>query len=97
MTEGKGNGVQLAFAIILFWLAGLAFFIAFEGSGILGETVPASGSGGASYFRAVIQGLRNIVAPGSSGTPAGAGVGSAGPVTAAPSGITPAGSGWRGA
>jgi hypothetical protein len=61
MGSGTGNGsspsVLLALAILLLWLAGLCFFIAFEGGGILGETVPKSGSGGAGWFRAVIEGL----------------------------------------
>lgn len=51
------KGTMLAVAILLFWLAGVLFFVAFQGSGILGENAPASGSGGASYFKALISGL----------------------------------------
>lgn len=36
MSENGTKGVLLAIAILLLWLAGLAFFIAFEGSKILG-------------------------------------------------------------
>lgn len=42
MSEGGTKGVLLAIAILLLWLAGLSFFIAFEGSKILGG--PAAGS-----------------------------------------------------
>jgi hypothetical protein len=51
------KGTMLAVAILLFWLAGVLFFVAFQGSGILGENAPASGSGGVSYFKAIITGL----------------------------------------
>ena len=60
-SQTAGKGLLLALAIILLWLAGLGFFIAFEGSGILGETVPAKGGGGASYFGAAIKGLASNV------------------------------------
>jgi hypothetical protein len=52
-----GNGVLLAIAIILLWITGVLLFVAFEGSSILGESVPAAGGGGASYFKAAIEGL----------------------------------------
>jgi len=53
----SSNGVLLAIAIVLLWLAGIALFIAFEGASILGEAVPASGSGGSSYLKAAVAGL----------------------------------------
>jgi hypothetical protein len=56
------KGTVLAVAILLFWLAGVLFFVAFEGSGILGENAPESGSGGISYFSAIISGLRSAAA-----------------------------------
>lgn len=55
--SGVSSSTLLALAILLLWLAGICLFIAFEGQSILGETVPKSGSGGASWFRAVIEGL----------------------------------------
>ena len=42
MNDTGSRGVLLALAILLLWLAGLAFYIAFEGSKILGGK--ASGS-----------------------------------------------------
>lgn len=57
MGSDRPNGVLAAIAIVLLWLAGVCLFVAFEGSGILGETLPASGGGGASYFKAALQGL----------------------------------------
>lgn len=55
MPEGSGSkGVLLAIAIILLWLSGLAFFIAFEGSKVLNE---ASNPDGKSFFRGLIDGL----------------------------------------
>ena len=53
----SSNGVLMAIAIVLLWLAGVAFFIAFEGASILGEAIPASGSGGSSYLKAAVAGL----------------------------------------
>lgn len=48
------KGTILALAILLFWLAGVLFFVAFEGANILGENVPASGQGGApSYIKGI--------------------------------------------
>ena len=38
MNDAATKGVLLAIAILLLWLAGLSFFIAFEGSKILGQT-----------------------------------------------------------
>jgi hypothetical protein len=52
------KGTMLALAILFFWLAGVLFFVAFEGSGILGENAPVSGSGGISYIQAIFAGLR---------------------------------------
>jgi hypothetical protein len=60
---GKGlgrepsKGTMLAVAILLFWVAGVLFFVAFEASGILGENVPAGGGGGVSYFKAILSGI----------------------------------------
>lgn len=56
--QQQSKGVLLAIAIVLLWLAGLSFFIAFEGSTILGEQVPADSSGGASWIQAAIEGLK---------------------------------------
>jgi hypothetical protein len=51
------KGTMLALAILFFWLAGVLFFVAFQGSGILEENAPVGGQGGASYFKAIISGL----------------------------------------
>jgi hypothetical protein len=56
------KGTMLAVAILLFWLAGVLFFVAFQGSGILGENAPEAGSGGVSYFKAIISGLTSKAA-----------------------------------
>jgi hypothetical protein len=61
-SREPSKGTVLAVAILLFWLAGVLFFVAFEGSGILGENAPESGSGGISYFGAIISGLRSKAA-----------------------------------
>jgi hypothetical protein len=53
--EKASRGVLLAIAIILLWLAGLCFFIAFEGSQILGEAGPNAQGGG--FVKAIIGGL----------------------------------------
>jgi hypothetical protein len=53
----RPNGVLAAIAIVLLWMAGVAFFVAFEGGSILGEAIPAAGGGGANYFKAILQGL----------------------------------------
>lgn len=53
----RPNGVLAAIAIVLLWLAGVCLFVAFEGTGILGEQIPAAGGGGGSYFKAALQGL----------------------------------------
>jgi len=58
----RSRGTVLALAILLFWLAGVAFFIAFEGSTILGENPPANAKGGASWFRAALSGLTSTAA-----------------------------------
>lgn len=42
-SSGGNRGVLLAIAIILLWLAGLCFFIAFEGSKLLGSSGLAGG------------------------------------------------------
>jgi hypothetical protein len=55
--EDRPNGVLAAIAIVLLWLAGVCFFVAFEGASILGEAIPAAGGGGVSYFKAALTGL----------------------------------------
>ena len=40
MPDNGGKSVLLAIAIILLWLAGLGFFIAFEGTKLLGGKMP---------------------------------------------------------
>lgn len=52
---GEGSkGVRLAIAIVLLWLACFAFFIAFEGSKLLGEQADLTGGG---LLKAMIGGL----------------------------------------
>jgi len=48
------KGTMLAVAILLIWLAGVGFFIAFEGSKILSENLAAGEQGGASYFKSIL-------------------------------------------
>ena len=59
--------VLLAIAIVLLWLAGLAFFIALEGSSFLGEQAKPTGGG---FFKALVSGLNGLVQKqaGTSGT-----------------------------
>lgn len=57
---GGGKGVTLAIGIILLWLAGLGFFIAFEGSKLLGNMGTAGGDS-ASFFGKLVAGLRTQV------------------------------------
>lgn len=57
MDGDRPSGVLLAISVVLFWLAGVCFWIAFEGSGILGQPMPAPGGGGASYFRGALAGF----------------------------------------
>ena len=71
----KPKGVLLAIAIVLLWLAGLAFFVALEGSKLLGEQATQTGGG---FFKAIMSGLANIVQQQAGGT---AGEGNLGPVT----------------
>lgn len=68
---GQSKGTMLAIAILLFWLAGVLFFIAFEGSGILGENPPANSKGGASWFKAALGGLTSIAAGAANGDTGG--------------------------
>jgi len=72
----KPKGVLLAIAIVLLWLAGLAFFIALEGSKLLGEQATQTGGG---FFKAIVSGLANIVQTQAGGNTAGEG--NLGPVT----------------
>lgn len=67
----QSKGTMLAIAILLFWLAGVLFFIAFEGSGILGENPPANSKGGVSWFKAAMGGLTSIAADTASGDTGG--------------------------
>ena len=54
-TGGEhSRGVLLAIAIVLLWLAAFAFFIAFEGSQLLGEQADTSGGG---LIKAMVSGL----------------------------------------
>lgn len=48
------KGVLLAIAIILLWLSGFCFFIAFEGSKLLGEV---SNPNGGNLLKGIIGGL----------------------------------------
>jgi hypothetical protein len=48
------KGVLLAIAIILLWLAGLCFFVAFEGSQLLAESASPTGGG---LLKAMISGI----------------------------------------
>lgn len=59
------KGVLLALAIVLFWLAGVAFFVALEGSTVMGQAAPAPGGGGGSYIRSIIAGLAQKAGTGS--------------------------------
>lgn len=49
----KNRGVLLALGIILLWLAGVAFFFAFEGL----NSIEQSGTTGSSLFKSLIGGL----------------------------------------
>ena len=55
--DGGSKGVLLALAIVLLWLAGLGFFIAFEGSKILGGKMPES----ETYLDKLTKGLASAV------------------------------------
>jgi len=50
----RSRGVLLAIAIVLLWLAAFAFFIAFEGSQLLGEQASTTGGG---LIKAMVSGL----------------------------------------
>ena len=51
------KGTTLAVAILLFWLAGLLFFVAFEGVSLFGEQAAETGSGGMSWFKTILSGI----------------------------------------
>jgi hypothetical protein len=55
-VEGRdpSKGVLLAIAIVLLWLAGFCFFIAFEGSALLSESSSTTGGG---LLKAMVFGL----------------------------------------
>jgi hypothetical protein len=62
---------MLAIAILLLWLAGLSFFVAFEGTKLIGSAGVAGG-GSASYIGKLEQGLAGQVqqaAQNTGGTP----------------------------
>lgn len=49
----KNRGVLLALAIVLLWLAGVAFFFAFEGV----KNIEQAGTSGGSLFKAMLTSL----------------------------------------
>ena len=51
------KGTTLAVAILLFWLAGLLFFVAFEGVSLFGEQAAEKGSGGVSWVKTILSGI----------------------------------------
>lgn len=57
MDGDRPSGVLLAVSVVLFWLAGVCFWVAFEGSGLLGQPMPAKGGGGVSYFKGALAGF----------------------------------------
>lgn len=54
LGKQPNKGTVLAVAILLFWLAGVLFFVAFQGNTILAENAPELGSGGISYFKGIL-------------------------------------------
>lgn len=53
----RAKGVRLALAILLLWLAGVCFWLAFEGTQILPSKMPVGPGGKPSYFLGVLQAL----------------------------------------
>jgi hypothetical protein len=54
----ESRGALMALGILLLWLAGVAFFIAFEGSSLLAEqTKAAAGGTQTNWFATIVQGL----------------------------------------
>lgn len=53
----RAKGVRLALAIVLLWLAGVCFWLAFEGTQILPSKLPVGPGGKPSYFLGVLQAL----------------------------------------
>jgi hypothetical protein len=51
------KGTVLALAILLFWLAGVLFFVAFEGVSLFGEQAAETGSGATSWIKTIISGI----------------------------------------
>lgn len=79
LGQEPNKGTMLALAIILFWIAGVLFFVAFEGANILGENVPASGQGGApSYIKGIFSWI------GAKATEWGGGIIGQGPIAGKP-------------
>ena len=54
MQDGPGSGVLAAIAIVLLWLAGVAFFVAFEGASVLGTPVALADGTGTNWFASVL-------------------------------------------
>jgi hypothetical protein len=54
LGQEPNKGTMLALSILLLWLAGVLFFVAFEGSKILGQNVAATGEGGVSYVKSIL-------------------------------------------
>lgn len=57
VPDTASRGVLLALAIILLWLAGLCFFIAFEGSSLLG----GGSTGSQAEISQLVSGLQQTV------------------------------------
>jgi hypothetical protein len=56
-SGGGGKGVLLAVAVLLLWLAGVCFWLAFEGTSFLPDKLPVDKSGKQSYFLGILQAL----------------------------------------
>jgi hypothetical protein len=54
---GGSKGVMLAIAVLLLWLAGVMFWLAFEGTSFLPDALPLDSSGKGSYFLGIVQAL----------------------------------------
>jgi hypothetical protein len=50
--QDSGSAVKLAIAILLFWLAGMCFYVAFEGQKFLAEGLTAP-----DYWSSILQGI----------------------------------------
>jgi hypothetical protein len=54
VEKQAGQGVALAIGIVLLWLAGLAFFVAFEGGKLLSEATDAP-----TYIGSILNRIRH--------------------------------------